>query len=87
MMQQEVTVTKKEGVLNKDAAALVQRAMRYDSEIYIEQGTRRVNCKSIMGVLSLGLKHGGKLTIIAAGKDDKEAVADLVRLVGNGFVI
>jgi len=86
-MQKEITIRKPDGVTNKDAAALVQRAMRFDSEVYIEQGSKRVNAKSIMGVLSLGLKNGSSIILSAKSDDEEDALYDLKRLIDHGFVL
>ena len=66
---------------NQDAVKVVQRTMRYDSEITLEHGTRKINAKSIMGIVSMGLKGGDKLTVFAAGDDEKAAVEDIAALL------
>lgn len=82
MFLKEVKVTKPDGILNKDAAQLVQRAMRFTgSEIYLEQKNKKINAKSIMGVISLGLKEGDTITISATGPDGVEAVGELAALL------
>ena len=86
-MNKEIIIRKADGVTNRDAAALVQRAMRFDSEIYIEQGSKRINCKSIMGVLSLGLKKGSTITLMAHGDDQEDAIYDLNRLIDHDFLL
>ncbi|HEY8423888.1 MAG TPA: HPr family phosphocarrier protein [Clostridia bacterium] len=77
MPNKEVTVLKKGGIQNKDAAYLVQRAMRYESEITFEQKFKKINAKSIMGVISLALKEGDKVIINANGSDAEEAIKDI----------
>lgn len=59
------------------SAGLVQRAMRYDSDVTLETGLRKINGKSLMGVVSMGLKHGDRLTVIASGDDEKRALDDI----------
>lgn len=66
---------------HEDAAELTRRAMRYDSEITLEYGTRKLNAKSLMGVLSMGLKQGERVTVLAVGDDEKAAVEDLSALL------
>lgn len=66
---------------NQDAVKVVQRTMRYDSEITFEYGTRKINGKSIMGIVSMGLKAGDKLTVLATGDDEKAAVDDVAALL------
>lgn len=55
-------------------ALLVQVASQFESSIYIESETQRINAKSIMGMMSLGLLKDQKLTISADGPDEKEAI-------------
>lgn len=85
MVIKEVEVTNEEGLLNRDAQVIVRHAMRYDSEITYERGTRKINAKSIMGVVSMGLCKGDKVMIIAVGDDCEAAAEDLANLFANGF--
>ena len=66
-----------ERLTNEGAVKLVQRAMRYDSDITLESGLRKMNGKSLMGVISLGLKRGDKITVIANGDDERTAADDV----------
>lgn len=84
MLMQEVTITKKE-VLSRDSALLVQRAVRYESEVYFEQQNKKINGKSLMGVISLGLKQGSKLVVITKGADESEALKDIAGLISRDF--
>ena len=59
------------------SAGLVQRAMRYDSDVTLEAGLRKINGKSLMGVVSMGLKRGDRLTVIVSGDDEKRALDDI----------
>ncbi|HEY8391064.1 MAG TPA: HPr family phosphocarrier protein [Clostridia bacterium] len=77
----EVTVKKTGGLLNKDAAQLVQRAMRYESDISFSQKFKKINAKSIMGVISLGLKYGDKVVISAKGNDAEQAIEDIAEIL------
>lgn len=83
MLIKEVTVLKKDGILNKDAAHLVQRAMRYESEIFLEQKFKKINAKSIMGVISLGLKCNDTVVVSAKGSDEAQAFADISQILGT----
>lgn len=85
MVIKEVEVVKEEGLLNRDAQTLVRHAMRFDSEITYERGSRKINAKSIMGVVSMGLSKGDKLMVIAVGDDCEAAAADLAKLFADGF--
>ena len=55
-------------------AMLVQVASQYESQIYLEVGERRVNAKSIMGMMTLGLDNGSDVVVTAEGKDEQEAL-------------
>lgn len=63
----------------------VQEANKYESDIEIELEENNVNGKSIIGIMSLGAFHGEEITIIAKGKDEKEAIKALEELINNGF--
>ena len=64
-------------------ALLVQEASRYTSRIYIESETRKVNAKSIMGMMSLTLTKGEAVNVIADGEDESAAIAGLEAILGN----
>ena len=61
----------------------MQRASQHESRIYIEIGDKRVNAKSIMGMMSLVLDNGETLTVSADGTDEKEAVVDLEQFLSG----
>lgn len=77
MIQKEMTVQLSGGMEARPIAVLVQVASQYDSTVYLQVGTRKVNAKSIMGMMSLGLDAGEKVTVIVDGTDEKEALADI----------
>jgi len=77
MVLKEIEVTKPEGMNSKSCALLVQRAMRFQSDVMMECGAQKVNCKSVMGVISLGLKCGDKVILITRGEDEEDAAADV----------
>ncbi len=64
-------------------ALLVQEASKYESSIYIQIGARRVNAKSIMGMMTLGLDMGEMLEITADGEDEEEAVEGIERFISG----
>ena len=64
---------------------LSREANEFKSSIWVEKEERRVNAKSLLGVLSLGIVGGTNIRIIADGSDEEEAVASLVGLVQSGF--
>ena len=85
MMFQEVIV-KKDGVVTpQDYSALTERAMRFRSEILLGIGSKRVNVKSIMGLLALGLKNDDKVTVVTKGEDEREALDEVARILVSGF--
>lgn len=85
MIYKEIEISNFDGLKAKAAASFVQVANQFDSQILIEFSNKKINAKSIMGLLSLGVKHGESIYIFANGKDEKEAVAALVELVENNF--
>lgn len=85
MVQQTVTVKNKTGLHARPAALFVQAANKFKSEIFIEKEGKKVNAKSIMGVMSLAVSQGTQITISAEGEDEKEAVEKLVELIESKF--
>ena len=73
------------GLHARPATFFIQRANEYKSSIWVEKEDRRVNAKSLLGVLSLGIMGGTDIRIIADGSDEEEAVEGLVSLVKSGF--
>ena len=85
MYSKEVVVRCESGLHNKQATYFVQKANEYESSIWLESGNRKMNAKSLLGVLSLGIVKGTTITLIADGADEKEAVGALVDLVKDNF--
>ncbi len=85
MIYKELIINNYDGLKAKAAASFVQVANQYDSQILIEFSNKKINAKSIMGLLSLGVKYGESIYVFANGKDEKEAVAALAELVENNF--
>ena len=85
MLRQELVITNPEGLQSRAAVLLVQVACRFDSRVRIEQGTKIINAKSMMGVLSLGVAHKGSIVLCADGEDERQAMAALTTLVSSGF--
>ena len=83
MYTQEITVNNEVGLHARPATFFIQKANEFKSGIWVEKEDRRVNAKSLLGVLSLGIVKG--TTIIADGADEKEAVGALVELVNDNF--
>ena len=85
MFVKEVTVQNKVGLHARPATFFIQKANEYKSSIWVEREDRRVNAKSLLGVLSLGIVGGTDISIIAYGPDEEAAVDGLVKLVQSGF--
>ena len=73
------------GLHERPATFFIQKANEFKSSIWVEKEERRVNAKSLLGVLSLGIVGGTNIRIIADGSDEEEAVNSLVELVESGF--
>ena len=86
MLYKELTIQNPEGLKSRPAALFVQTASRYASQLLIECENKKVNAKSIMGVLSLGIKQGETIYVLANGKDEREALEALEALVNKGSV-
>lgn len=85
MFVKEVTVQNKVGLHARPATFFIQKANEFKSSIWVEREDRRVNAKSLLGVLSLGIVGGTDISIIADGPDEETAVEGLVKLVQSGF--
>ena len=85
MCAKEVLVQNQVGLHARPATFFIQKANEFKSSIWVEKEERRVNAKSLLGVLSLGIVGGVTIRIIADGSDEKEAVAALVDLVQDNF--
>ena len=85
MVTQEVTINNEVGLHARPATFFIQKANEFKSGIWVEKDERRVNAKSLLGVLSLGITKGTTLTLRADGSDEKEAIAALSELVSGNF--
>lgn len=85
MCVKEVLVQNQVGLHARPATFFIQKANEFKSSIWVEKEERRVNAKSLLGVLSLGIVGGTNIRIIAYGSDEEEAVNSLVELVESGF--
>ncbi|HEX3037683.1 MAG TPA: HPr family phosphocarrier protein [Oscillospiraceae bacterium] len=85
MCVKEVMVQNQVGLHARPATFFIQKANEFKSSIWVEKEERRVNAKSLLGVLSLGIVGGTAIRIIADGTDENEAVDSLVELVESGF--
>ncbi len=85
MYVKDVTVQNQVGLHARPATFFIQKANEFKSSIWVEKEDRRVNAKSLLGVLSLGIMGGTDIRIIAGGADEAQAVDELVHLVESGF--
>ena len=77
MITKSITIKIPQGLDARPVAVLVQVASKYNSKIYVETQNKRVNAKSIMGMMSLGLDSGEELVVSAEGTDEEAAVAGI----------
>ena len=87
MYVKEVVVQNQVGLCARPATYFIQKANEFKSTVWVEKEERRVNAKSLLGVLSLGIIGGTKIRIIADRTDEQEAVEQIVKLVESGFSV
>lgn len=85
MFSKEVLVSNQVGLHARPATFFIQKANEFKSSIWVEKDERRVNAKSLLGVLSLGITRGVNINIIADGADEEQAVIALVELISSNF--
>lgn len=85
MYIKEVTVNNQVGLHARPATFFIQKANGFKSSVWVEKNDVRVNAKSLLGVLSLGIVKGSTINIVADGSDETEAVDTLVALISSGF--
>lgn len=83
MITKSMQIKLESGLEARPVAMLVQLASKYESSIYLETGSKKVNAKSIMGMMSLGLDEGESVTVIADGTDEAQAVEELEKFLGG----
>lgn len=83
MIQKSVQIKLESGLEARPIAMLVQVASKYDSSVYIESANKKVNAKSIMGMMGLGLDRDDTVTVIADGSDEADAVAGIENFLGG----
>ena len=81
MISKEIVVRCESGLHNKQATYFVQKANEFDCSIYLESENRKMNAKSLLGIVSLGIVTDAKVTLIATGPDEEEAVNALEALL------
>ena len=85
MKSRDVVITNASGLHARPATFFIQKANTYKSTIWVEKEDRKVNAKSLLGVLSLGIAKGMTITLIADGQDEESALAGLAALIDSGF--
>ncbi|NLI38035.1 MAG: HPr family phosphocarrier protein [Clostridiaceae bacterium] len=85
MVSREVTISSKTGLESKMAAKLIQKASEYESNIWIQKEERKANAKSLLGLLSLGISPGDRITIITDGRDEETALNELEAFAEKGM--
>jgi phosphocarrier protein HPr len=85
MVKQEVEIINKLGLHARASTKLTQTASQYKSEVLLERNNRRVNAKSIMGVMMLAASKGSKVVVEASGPDEAAALESLLALINNRF--
>ena len=85
MFMKETTVNNQVGLHARPATFFIQKANEFKSSIWVEKDDRRVNAKSLLGVLSLGIVKGTTINLIADGPDEEAAIKALVELIDSEF--
>lgn len=84
-MEKVVKIINETGLHARPASMFVKKAAEFKSNVEVLVGDKKVNAKSIMGIMSLGLGKGSEITISTSGQDEKEALDAMVQLVESGF--
>ena len=85
MITKEVKISNAIGLHARPATCFIQKANTYNSTIWVEKDDRRVNAKSLLGVLSLGIAKGMTIVLTAEGQDEELAIEGLTKLIDTGF--
>lgn len=85
MISRDIVITNTSGLHARPATFFIQKANSYSSSVWIEKDERKVNAKSLLGVLSLGIAKGMSVTLLADGPDEDAAISGLVELIESGF--
>ena len=84
MLKKTITIGLSSGLEARPVAMLVQIASQFDSQIYVENNNARVNAKSIMGMMTLGLVPGEQVTVTADGADEEKAIEGIEKYLTEG---
>lgn len=83
MITKNIKIELPSGLDARPVALLVQVASQYESSIYVENGNKRINAKSIMGMMTLGLSAGETITVSADGADEEKAMENIEKYLTN----
>ena len=83
MIKKPITINLSTGLEARPVAQQVQVASQFNSEIYVEIGRKKVNAKSIMGMMTLGVPAGGKVNVVAEGNDETKAIEHIGKYLNN----
>ena len=85
MVIKDIVVQNEVGLHARPATFFIQRANEFKSSIWVVKDERKVNAKSLLGVLSLGITRGAEVSLVADGNDEEEALASLIELISSDF--
>ncbi len=85
MVKREIKVCNRAGIHARPAANIVKVANKFDSELYLEKGTMKINGKSIMGIITLGATYQSTLTMLCEGPEEEEMADAIEALFKNRF--
>ena len=85
MVIKDIVVQNEVGLHARPATFFIQRANVFKSSIWVVKDERKVNAKSLLGVLSLGITRGTEVSLVADGNDEEEALASLIELISSDF--
>ena len=85
MISRDIVINNASGLHARPATFFIQKANSYPCSIWIEKDDRKVNAKSLLGVLSMGIARGMSVTLVADGQGEEEALAGLIALIESGF--
>lgn len=85
MTEKTTTIKNRAGIHARPATMIVKEASKFQSNVYIEKGSEKINAKSILNILTLGGTYNSQIKVIADGDDEVEAVDSLINLIDNKF--
>lgn len=85
MIKKEVIIKNKAGIHARPASILVNEAMKYTSDIYLEKGKEKIDCKSILNVMMLAATYGSKITVYVDGDDEEDALSAITKILETDF--